>query len=76
MKLPEFMKKNGIYVHLRRPQEKLEEASKHKYEVVGTTMSTDYEDMATSEEERQVKQLSEVQKLEFKEMKDLMTVQG
>ena len=32
--------------------------------------------MATSEEERQVKQLSETQKLEFKEMKDLMTVQG
>ena len=59
-----------------RPQEKLEEASKHKYEVVGTTMSTDYEDMATSEEERQVEQLSETQKLEFKEMKDLMTVQG
>ena len=59
-----------------RPQEKLEEASKHKYEVVGTMMSTDYEDMATSEEERQVEQLSETQKLEFKEMKDLMTVQG
>ena len=39
-------------------------------------MSTDYEDMATSEEERQVEQLSETQKLEFKEMKDLMTVQG
>ena len=36
----------------------------------------DYEDLATSEEERQVEQLSETQKLEFKEMKDLMTVQG
>ena len=43
---------------------------------MGTTVSTDYEDMATSEEERQVEQLSETQKLEFKEMKDLMTVQG
>ena len=32
--------------------------------------------MATSEEERQVGQLSEMQKLEYKEMKDLMAVQG
>ena len=53
----------------------MEEASKRKYEVVGTTMSTEYEDMSTSEEERQVKQLSKEQKLDYKEMKDLMTIQ-
>ena len=39
-------------------------------------MSTEYEDMSTSEEERQVKQLSKEQKLDYKEMKDLMTIQG
>ena len=39
-------------------------------------MSTDYEDMDTSEEEQQVEQLSEMQKLEYKEIKDLITVQG
>ena len=44
--------------------------------MVGTTLSTEYEDMSTSEEERQVKQLSKEQTLDYKEMKDLMTIQG
>ena len=39
-------------------------------------MSTEYEDMSTSEEERQVEQLSKEQKLDYKEIKDLMTIQG
>ena len=56
--------------------EKLQEASQRKYEVVGTTMSSEYEEMNTSEEERQVQKLSKVQKLEFAELKDLMTIQG
>ena len=59
-----------------RPQENLDEASKRKYEVVGTEMSTEYEDMETSEEERQVQNLSKIEKLQHREMKDLMTVQG
>ena len=59
-----------------RPQENLDEASKRKYEVVGTEMSTEYEDMETSEEERQVQNLSKIEKLQHREMKDMMTVQG
>ena len=59
-----------------QPQENLEEASKRKYEVVGTEMSTEYEDMGTSEEERQVQSLSKIEQLGYREMKDLMTVQG
>ena len=58
-----------------RPQENLDEASRRRYEVVGTEMSTEYEDMATSEEERQVQSLSKIEQLEYCEMKDLMTVQ-
>ena len=54
----------------------MEEASKRKYEVVGTEMSTEYEDMGTSEEERQVQSLSKIEQLQHREMKDMMTVQG
>ena len=39
-------------------------------------MSSEYEEMNTSEEERQVQKLSKVHKLEFAELKDLMTIQG
>ena len=59
-----------------RPQENLEEASKRKYEVVGTEMSTEYEDMGTSKEEKQVQSLSKIEQLQHCEMKDMMTVQG
>ena len=39
-------------------------------------MSTEYEDMGTSEEERQVQSLSKIEQLQHREMKDMMTVQG
>ena len=41
-----------------RTPEKIEEASKREYELIGTDMETEYEEIDTAEEERQVAELS------------------
>ena len=56
--------------------EHLQEASQQKFEVVGFEMDPDLEDLTLSEEEREVAKLSTEKRAMYKEMKDLMTVQG
>ena len=41
-----------------RPLEKIEEASKREYKLMGTDMETEYEEMDMAEEEKQVTELN------------------
>ena len=41
-----------------RPMEKMEEASKREYEVVGTDIEPEYDDLDTEEEKAQVEMLA------------------
>ena len=59
-----------------RPIEKLKEAFQQKYEIVGISMESKYDEMTESEEEREVTKLTLAQKMCHKEMKDLMSIQG
>ena len=53
-----------------QPVEHEEEASKRKYEVIGTDIETEYEDMDTEDEER------EVRKLTKEEIRNVSSIQG
>ena len=50
---------SSIKPYKRWPVEHAEEASKRKYEVIGTDIETEYEEMATEEEESEVRKLTE-----------------
>ena len=59
-----------------RPVEYEEEASKRKYEVIGTDIETEYEEMDTEEEEHEVRKLTK-EKLEiYHQYKEFYTIQA
>ena len=58
------------------PIEHVEEASKRKYEVIGTDIETEYEEMDTEEEESEVKKLTEEELEMFQQYKEFYTIQG
>ena len=58
-----------------QPIEHAEEASKRKYEVIGTDIETEYEEMDT-EEESEVKKLTEEELEMFQQYKEFYTIQG
>ena len=60
----------------QRPIEKFKEASQRKYDVVGITMEKEYDEITESDEEREVAKLSKKEQEQYREMKDLMTIQG
>ena len=60
----------------QRPIEKFKEASQRKYDVVGITMEKEYDEITESDEEREVAKLSKREQEQYREMKDLMTIQG
>ena len=59
-----------------REVEKVEEASKREYELVGTDMETEYEGIDTVEEEKQIAELNEEETELFHQYKEFSTIQG
>ena len=58
------------------PVEHEEEASKRKYEVVGTNFETEYEDMDMEEEESEVRKLTKEELEMYHQYKEFYTIQG
>ena len=59
-----------------RPIEHEEEASKRKYEVIGTDIETEYEEMDTEEEEHEVKKLTKEELEMYHQYKEFYTIQA
>ena len=59
-----------------RTPEKFEEASRREYELIGTDMETEYEEIDTAEEERQGTELNKEEAGLFKQYKEFYTIQG
>ena len=58
------------------PVEHEEEASRRKYEVIGTDIETEYEEMDTKEEESKVRKLTEEELEMYQQYKEFYTIQG
>ena len=54
----------------KRPVEHEEEASRRKYEVIGTDIETEYEEMDTEEEESKVRKLTKAELEIYQQRKD------
>ena len=59
-----------------RPLEHEEEASKRKYEVIGTDIETEYEEMDTEEEECEVRKLTKEELEIYHQYKEFYTIQA
>ena len=59
-----------------RPIEHEEEASKGKYEVIGTDIEMEYEEMDTEDEEREVKRLTKEELEIYHQYKEFYTIQA
>ena len=53
-----------------------EEASRRKYEVIGTDIETEYEDMDTEEEECKVRKLTKEELEMYHQYKEFYTIQA
>ena len=58
-----------------QPVEHEEEASKRKYEVIGTDIETEYEEMGTEEEESEVRKLTKEELEMYHQYKEFYTIQ-
>ena len=59
-----------------RPVEHEEEASKRKYEVIGTDIETEYEEMDTEDEEHEVRRLTKEELEMYHQYKEFYTIQA
>ena len=59
-----------------QPVEHEEEASKRKYEVIGTDIEMEYEDMDTEDEEREVRKLTKEELEMYHQYKEFYTIQA
>ena len=59
-----------------QPVEHEEEASKRKYEVIGTDIETEYEEMDTEEEECEVRKLTKEELEMYHQYKEFYTIQA
>ena len=59
-----------------QPVEHEEEASKRKYEVIGTDIETEYEEIDTEEEESEVRKLTKEELEMYHQYKEFYTIQG
>ena len=57
-----------------RPMEKIEEASIREYEVIGTDIEPEYDDLDTEEERTQVETLTENEQELFHQFKEFYTI--
>ena len=60
----------------KQPVEHEEEASKRRYEVIGTDIETEYEEMDTEEEESEVRKLTKEELEMYQQYKEFYTIQG
>ena len=60
----------------KQPVEHEEEASKRKYEVIGTNIETEYEEIDTEEEESEVRKLTKEELEIYQQYKEFYTIQG
>ena len=60
----------------KQPVEHEEEASKRKYEVIGTNIETEYEKMDTEEEESEVRKLTREELEMYQQYKEFYTIQA
>ena len=60
----------------KQPVEHAEEASKRRYEVIGTNIEMEYEEMDTEEEESEVIKLTKEELEMYQEYKEFYTIQG
>ena len=60
----------------KQPVEHEEEASKRRYEVIGTDIETEYEEMDTEEEESKVRKLTKEELEMYQQYKEFYTIQG
>ena len=58
------------------PVEQEEEASRRKYEVIGTDIETEYEEMDTEEEESEVRKLTKEELEMYQQYKEFYTIQA
>ena len=58
------------------PVEHEEEASRRKYEVIGTDIETEYEEMDMEEEESEVRKLTKEELEMYQQYKEFYTIQG
>ena len=59
-----------------QPIEHEEEASKRKYEVIGTDIETEYEEMDTEKEEHKVRKLTKEELEIYHQYREFYTIQG
>ena len=60
----------------RQPVEHEEDASKRKYEVIGTNIETEYEEMDTEEEESEVRKLTKEELEIYQQYKEFYKIQA
>ena len=60
----------------KQPVKHEEEASKRRYEVIGTNIETEYEEMDTEEEESEVRKLTKEELEMYQQYKEFYTIQG
>ena len=60
----------------KQPVEHEEEASKRRYEVIGTNIETEYEEMDTEEEESEVRKLTKEDLEMYQQYKEFYMIQG
>ena len=60
----------------KQPAEYEEEAPRRKYEVIGTDIETEYEEMDTEEEESKVRKLTKEELEMYQQYKEFYTIQG
>ena len=60
----------------KRPVEHEEEASRRKYEDIGTDIETEYEEMDMEEEESEVRKLTKEELEMYQQYKEFYTIQG
>ena len=60
----------------KQPVEHEEEASRRKYEVIGTNIETEYEEINTEEEESEVRKLTEEELEMYQQYKEFYTIQA
>ena len=73
--------KTGIALSSMKPFEKQpveheEEASRRRYEVIGTNIEMEYEEMDTEEEESEVRKLTKEELEIYQQYKEFYTIQG
>ena len=60
----------------KQPVEHEEEASRRKYEVIGTDIETEYEEMDTEEEESEVRKLTKEELEMYQQYREFYTIQA